>query len=135
MALNLTSRPELSLKDTYVLQLLDPNTEELLFDDEGDAVTITLYGPSSKQYRNAMTAMQNRELKRKAKKEVIKAEEFETESVGILVACSATSTLELDGSLVDNKEAFKSLYSNSSYAWIRTQVDAALGTQSNFLGQ
>lgn len=135
MAFNLNAAPELALKDTYVLHLTNPVSDEKLFDDEGNEVTITLYGTSSKQYRNAVAAMQNRELRRKAKKETAKAEDIENESVSLLTACSVTSTLELDGEPVDNKDAFRSLYGNPAYAWIRSQVDEALGDMTNFLGQ
>jgi hypothetical protein len=133
MAFNLNKAP--TFKDTYVLQLKDAITDELLFEDDKQEVpvTITLFGKSSKQYRNAVTAMQNRELRRKAKKDTATAEQIQKESTDLLVACSATSTLELDGEVVDNKAAFEKLYQNTELSWIRDQVDAALGDDSNFL--
>lgn len=133
MAFDITKVSGLALKDTYELQLKNPATEELLFDDEGKAVTITLYGKSSKQYRNAVTAMQNRELRRKFKKDSATAEQIQDESTGLLVACSATSTLEIDGVAVNDKDSFKQLYTDARFSWIRDQVDEALGDQSNFL--
>ena len=135
MAFNLNKAP--TFKDTYVLQLKDAITDELLFEDDKQQVpvTITLYGKSSKQYRNAVNGMQNRELRRRAKKDVASAEQMQKESTDLLVACSATSTLELDGELVDNKAAFEKLYTNTELSWIRDQVDAALGDDANFLAK
>lgn len=134
MAFDLTGAG-LALKDTYVLELKNPVTEELLVDSDGEPVTITLYGKSSKQYRAAITAMQNRELRRKAKKETATAEQMQDESTNLLVACSADSTLEIDGVPVNDKESFKQLYKDSSFSWIRDQVDTALGDDANFLGK
>jgi hypothetical protein len=133
MAFNLNKAP--TFKDTYVLHLKNPETDELLFEDEAQElpVTVTVYGKSSTRYRNAVAAMQNRELRRKAKKEVATAEQLLKESLDLLVACSATSTLELDGEVVDNKAAFEKLYSNTELSWVRDQVDAAIGDDSNFL--
>jgi hypothetical protein len=56
----------LGLKDATLLQLRHPVTEELLWADKEQTkpVGIDLYGPASKQYRNAITAMQNRALRR-----------------------------------------------------------------------
>lgn len=133
MAFDLTKAAGLALKDTYELQLKNPVSEELLFDDDKKAVTITLYGKSSKQYRNAVTAMQNRELRRKLKKDSATAEQIQEESTSLLVACSATSTLEIDGVAVNDKDSFKQLYTDVRFSWIRDQVDEALGDQSNFL--
>lgn len=135
MAFNLNKAP--TFKDTYVLQLKDAITGEPLFEDDKQQVpvTITLFGKSSMRYRNAVNAMQNRELRRRAKKDSATAEQMQKESTDLLVACSATSTLELDGELVDNKAAFEKLYSNTELSWIRDQVDAALGDDSNFLAK
>lgn len=122
----------LALKDTVTLQLKHPVTEELLVTDKGEAVSIVLYGSSSKQYRNAITAMQNRALKRG--KKVPTAEEMREESVRVLVACSEKAiNLSYKGAPLDNPEAFRDLYNDASFSWLKDQVDAALGDVSNFL--
>lgn len=135
MAFDLTSVSGLALKDTAVLHLKHPVTDELLFDGDKKEVTVTLYGQASKQYRNAITAMQNRELRRKAKKDVATAEQIQDEATSLLVACSADSTLQLDGEAVNDKDMFKKLYTDSRFAWVREQVDAFLGETSRFLSQ
>lgn len=128
----------IALKDTTELHLRHPVTGDKLYSDaEGTkAVTITLYGSASKQYRSAVSAMQNRSLRRQAKKEKTSAEVLKEEGTELLVACSATSSeLTNDGSPVKDPSDFRTLYSDPKYSWIKDQVDEALGDASNFLEQ
>lgn len=130
------SLDSLALKATTELQLRHPVTEELLWADKEQTkpVAIALYGPSSKQYRNAITAMQNRQLRRGKQK--VSAETLREESVKLLVACSDSGVnLTYKDAPLDNEEAFSALYSDPAYAWVKDQVDAALGDPSNFLDQ
>jgi hypothetical protein len=126
----------LSFRDTTDLQLRHPVTDEPLFDgnpEDGKIVGIALYGTSSKQYRTAITAMQNRQLRRQKQK--VNAETLREESVKLLVACSAHG-INLDGPggiALDNEDAFNALYSDPKLAWVKEQVDAALGDPANFL--
>jgi len=128
----------LALKDTFELQLTHPVSGELLFADEERTkpVTITLYGSSSKQYRNALTAMQNRQIKRSSTKKQASAEVMREESTELLVACAATSKeLTLNGKPVKAEADFRELFSDTQYSWVRDQVDTALGDTANFLAQ
>lgn len=128
------SLDSLALKDTTTLQLRNPATDELLFDGE-DVVGIELYGSASKQYRNAITAMQNRALRR-GNKQKATAEDLREESVKLLVACSARGVnLEYNGGPLDSADAFRELYSDPKFSWIKDQVDEAVGDVSRFLGQ
>lgn len=124
----------LALKDTVELQLKHPVTEELLFADaeQTKPVSIIIFGTSSKQYRNALTAMQNRQLKRG--KKPASAEQMREEGVALLVACSEKAVnFQYNDEPLDNDAAFESLYKDSAYSWIKDQVDAGLGDVSNFL--
>lgn len=127
------SLDSLALKDTTQLQLRHPVSDEPLFD--GDKIVgIELYGTSSKQYRNAITAMQNRQLRRGKKQ--VNAETLKEESVSLLVACSASGVnLTYQDAALDNEDAFRALYSDPKFSWVKDQVDAALGDPSNFLDQ
>lgn len=129
----------LSLKDTATLHLRHPVSMEYLYADpetKQKPVTIELYGTASKQYRNAVTAMQNRKLKRDMKKEKATAEVLKEESLKLLLACSAgSSELAIGKSPVNDEESFRALYSDPKLSWIRDQVDEALGDVSNFLEQ
>lgn len=124
----------LAAKETTELQLRHPATDEPLFADEAKTkpVAIVIYGTSSKKYRDAVSAMQNRQLKRG--KKTVSAEVMREEGVELLVACSDKAiNLALDGQPVDNAEAFRKLYTDPSYGWLKDQVDSALAEVSNFL--
>ena len=124
----------LSLKDTVSLQLRHPVSEELLFADEAKTkpVEIELHGTSSKEYRNAITAMQNRALKRGKKQ--ASAEVMKEEGIELLVACSAKAkNFSYGGKPVGDDEAFRTLYGDAKFSWLKEQVDAGLGDVSNFL--
>jgi hypothetical protein len=124
----------LALKETTEVELLHPVSGEVLIDSEGNKVTISLYGTSSKQYRNAITAMQSRALKRGKKQ--LSVEEMRKEGVELLVACSdKINSLTYKGAPVDNDSAFRELYADPKFSWLREQVDAAVGDVSSFLGQ
>lgn len=133
----------LAFHDTFALHLVHPVTQDKLYvkakdgqDDETKPVTISLYGTASKQYRNAVTAMQNRQLRRQAKKDKPSAEVIREESVSLLVACAATSTnLAHNGKPVIDSEGFRALFSDPTLSWVKDQVDEALGDTANFLAQ
>lgn len=131
MSFNLNT---LAVPETTELHLVHPVTQELLYADadQKEAVVIVLYGQSSRKYRAAVSAMQNRALKRGKKQ--LTAEQMQDEGVELLVACSDKAlNLELDGKPVDNPEQFRKLYSDPKFSWVREQVDSALAEISNFL--
>jgi hypothetical protein len=124
----------LSLKDTTSLHIKHPVTDELLYADEAKTkpVEIELYGTGSKQYRNALTAMQNRALKRGKKQAT--AEVMRDEGIELLVACSAkANNFAYNGKPLNDDSAFRALYGDASFSWLKEQVDAGLGDVSNFL--
>lgn len=126
----------LALKDTTLLQLRHPVSDELLWEDKEQTkpVGINLYGPASKQYRNAISALQNRQLRRGKKN--VNAETLREESIGLLVSCSENGVnLEYNGAALDSADAFREFYSDPKFAWAKEQVDNALGDPANFLDQ
>lgn len=126
----------LALKDTFNLHLVHPTTGDKLYAsaDESKPVEIVLYGTSSKQYRSAVSAMQNRQLRRQAKKEKPSAEIFREEGVNLLVACGAgANNLAVDGEPVGTPETFRKLFSDPRFSWVKDQADEALGEVGNFL--
>lgn len=126
----------LALSADHSLHLRHPVSGDKLYadKDEKEAVEVLLYGTASKQYRNAVSAMQTRQLRRNAKKEKPSADVMNEEAVELLVACSAGSkNLSLDGKAVTSADDFRKLYSDPRYSWLRAQVDEALGEVGNFL--
>ena len=132
MTFNLSS---LAKADTALVQLRHPVTDEFLFadDEKTQPVQIEIYGTSSKQYRSALTAMQNTRLKRG--KKVMSAEQIRDESIDLLVTCSIRGiNLDYKGKPLEG-EAFRALYSDNSYDWLKDQVDEAIGDAQTFLGK
>lgn len=134
----------LALKDTFDLTLKHPLTgDDLTVKNkagEQEPVSITLYGTASKQYRNALQAMQQRALRRNARKEKPSVEVMTEESITLLTACSAgAKNLSVDGADVgvgepeDIAASFKKLYADPRFSWVKDQVDEALGDRGNFL--
>lgn len=132
MEFNLDS---LALNDTTELHLRHPVTGEHLYAD-GDAkkepVVSILYGTSSEQYRQAVTNMQNRALKRG--KKPLTAEQMKAEAIELLVACSERiNNLTYKGKPVDNSSAFRELYNDPKFSWLKDQHDETIGDISAFL--
>lgn len=129
----------LALKeDTVDVQLRHPATGELLFSDEAKTlpVAVVAYGKASKQYRNAVNAMMNRSIKRKAKKEKESAEVMTEEGITLLVAVtSAFKELAIAGKVPTTEADFRSLYADPAYSWIKDQVNDFVGDDANFLAQ
>jgi hypothetical protein len=115
----------------------------LLYDDLGSPVTISLYGPGSKVYRQAIADMQDRMLKRGKKQPSAAA--MREENVQLLVACSFNSenlvrpVKDEDGNEVykpvRSAADFKAVYDNPAFGWLKDQVSAAMDDVSNFLEQ
>ena len=124
----------LALTNTVTLQIRHPVSDDLLFADEDKekSVNIELHGTSSKEYRNAITAMQNRALKRGKKQ--ASAEVMKEEGVELLVCCSVKiSNLSYEGKPVNDDASFRAIYGDAKYSWLKDQVDAMLGDNANFL--
>lgn len=120
---------------TFELHLLHPITDEPLFADadKTEPVKISLYGTSSKQFRNASLANQNAYIKRG--KKPLTAEGVQASRVDLLVACSDKAiNLTYNGAAIDDASTFRSLYSDPQFEWLKDQCDAAIGEISNFLG-
>jgi hypothetical protein len=129
MAFKISSK---AVQPVATLHLVDPETDTKLYDDNGEAVVIEVYGKASKQYRDALAALARKHLMRKGK-----PQSFDTnieDNVEILVAISKTSNLELaDGTPVTNADAFRKLYSDASLFWIKDQVQELLEDTAAFL--
>lgn len=129
----------LALKeDTFEMQFRHPATSELLFSDDEKTkkVSVNLYGTASKQYRNALRGMQDRQLKRNAKKEKPSSEIFKEEGLSLIVACiDGFNNFAVGGKVPTTEADFRELLGNPQFSWIKDQIDEALGDTSNFLPQ
>ena len=127
----------LAIAETSFLQLKHPATDEPLFADaeQTQPVGIKLYSTGSKQYRAAITAMQNRALKRNAdKRNKPTAADMRAEGIDLLASvCIEAENFSYNGMTLDNKEAFRTLFEDDSMSWCKEQVDSFLADVSNFI--
>lgn len=129
----------LALSDETTVQLVHPVTEVPLFapvkkgeDAESKPVQVTVKGTASQAYRKAVDAMMKKAAKR-GKREAT-PEEIREQSVDFLVALSVKiDNLTVDGEAVDSAEAFRKLYSDARFDWVKDQVNAAISDVQGFL--
>ncbi len=125
--------------DAQPLQLVNPKSQAPIFvpkadgsDDETKPVTISLYGTASRQYRKAVDAMMKKNNRRGNKQAT--PDEMRESSVDFLVALAAGSeNLSLDGEDVVGPEAFRKLFADDRYSWVKEQCDAFLGNTETFI--
>jgi hypothetical protein len=125
-----------TVKETTEVELVHPITGEVLTNDDGSAMTITVYGPYSKEYKQVMHAQQNKRLakaKRMNGKMDLNAEELEAGALDLLVKCTKGWKITLDEGLEKFSEAkVREVY--TELPWVRDQVEAVMGDTRAFLG-
>ena len=134
MALSNIGKP----KDTTEVELTHPITGEMLLNDDGSTMTVTVYGPYSDTYRKINHDQQNKRLMRAQRtggKVNLTAEEIEASGLELLVKCTADWKITLeDGKGVEpfSHDAARDVY--TQYPWLREQIDAVFGDTKAFLG-
>jgi hypothetical protein len=135
MSFNLSA---LALKDTTTFQLRHPVTGEELFADSPtntQPVEFEIHGTSSKVWRQAVAAMAAKQ-KRRGNNKNISVEVMREDNAELLANITESITnLDIDGQALDNQDAYKALYLDSRFNWVKDQVDAQLGDNSGFLTQ
>lgn len=127
MSFNIKKR---ALSETTFVHLCDPETGVELFDDDKQAVGITICGKASAEYRDAIAELSRKGLTRKNR-----PQSFDTQvkdNVDILVSISKSATFEYEGVAVDTAEMFNKLYSDRTLFWIKDAVQEALEDAANF---
>ncbi len=125
---------QLALEEQAALHLTHPATGYALYADkkEEKPVEIVLKGQASQSYRKAIDLMLKNDAKRGGKKAT--PEQARAEGIEFLVAVSVEiKNLVLDGQPVDNAEAFRKLYSDDRYGWMKTQINDFLQANDSFL--
>lgn len=128
----------LQLQDTTTLHLRNPATDEPLYADEAETkpLELVLYGKASKVHRSWLTqAMRRSEIEQKSKKKK-SADELLAENAKFFATMTKeVRNFDLDGRVLDNKEAFEALFSDTRLLWIGEQVAEALGDVEGFLAK
>ena len=136
MSFNILAK-NLQLTDTTVLHLEDPASGDPLYADEAETLplTVELYGKASKVHQKYWAALYRKnELEQKTKKKAKTAEELLADNADHFATLTKSmDNFDLDGLVLDNKDAFKKVYADPRLLWINEQVAAKLGDQESFL--
>jgi hypothetical protein len=122
---------KLAVAATSIIDLEDPNGD-LLVNDKGDTISVTVYGPGSKQFQKA-SGIRNRAILdyvRKGGKKLKDDEQRELDA-DFLASCTVSfngfTYKEFTG-----YEMFKNAYLDPSIGFVSEQVNKAIGDWSNF---
>ena len=122
-------------KETTDVTLYNPVNSEVLTNEDGSEMTVTVHGPYSKKYKAISHAQQNRRLQKAQRtggKLNLSAEEIEASALDLLIKCVVGWSITLGGERPDCTEA-KVREVFEALPWVREQVDAALGDAQAFL--
>lgn len=121
----------LAVAATSTIDLEDPNGETLV-NEKGETISVTVYGPGSKQFQKA-SGVRNRailEYVRKGGKKMKDDEQRELDADFL-----ATCTVSFNGFVykdLTGVEMFKAAYLDPSIGFIAEQVNKAIGDWANF---
>jgi hypothetical protein len=122
-------------KETTDVTLYNPITSEVLTNDDGSEMTVTVHGPYSSKYKSISHQQQNRRLQKAQRtggKLNLSAEEIEASALDLLVKCVADWNITLGGEKPEcNESKVREVFTD--LPWVREQVDAALGDAQAFL--
>lgn len=121
----------LAVNPTSVVELESPDGEQLL-NAEGEKISITVYGPGSKQFQKAQSA-RNRTLLEYVRKggKKMKDDEQREMDAEFLAACTVSFNNFVYKDL-SGAEMFRAAYMDASIGFISEQVNKAIGDWANF---
>jgi hypothetical protein len=122
-------------KETTDVVLYNPVTSEILLNEDGSEMTITMHGPYSQKYKAVSHAQQNRRLQKAQRtggRLSLTAEELESSALELLVKCVEDWNITLGGEQPQCTEGkVRDLF--EALPWVREQVESAIGDAQAFL--
>lgn len=122
---------KLAVKETAVIELETPDGEPLL-DENGKVLSVTVYGPGSKQFQRAQ-GKRNRAILDHVRKggKKMKDEEQRELDAEFLADCTASFNGFVYKDLT-GYDMFKAAYLDPAIGFIAEQVNKAIGDWANF---
>ena len=124
---------QFAVSETGILHLRDANDEPMVGED-GQPMTITGYGPGSREYNRAQAAQQNRlirKLQRKGKTDET-AEQKIREQAEFLADCTKEFSSNIMLGDLKGRELFLGVYQESKVGFIAEQFNRWLNDWANF---
>jgi len=121
----------LAVSDTTIIELESPQGEALT-NEKGDTLSVTVYGPGSKQFQRAQS-VRNRAILEYVKKGGKKMKDGEQRELDAEFLASCTVSFNGFGYKdLTGYEMFKAAYLDTSIGFISEQVNKAIGDWANF---
>jgi hypothetical protein len=122
-----------AVEETSILELVGADESPLVGED-GQRMTVTLYGPGSKPYAKAQAAQSNRMLDRLKKKGRADqgAEEKAREEAEFLAGCTKEFSANIEYESLKGEALFRAVYADASIGFIAEQVGKHIGEWGNF---
>lgn len=125
---------ELEVEETSTLALLS-TTDQPLIGDDGKPITVTVYGPGSKQYQRAKTNQSNRYLRRMGRKGSnadATSEERITDDANLLTACTVSFSDNFKYGGEPASDHIADIFKNTKLGFIGEQVAKHIAEWGNF---
>ena len=126
---------KLAATETSIVELVGGD-DAPLYDDKGQRLSITVYGPGTKVYQRAQARQQNLlvdKIKKRGKMDQSGEEKLAEQAV-FLAACTVSfngfTYPPADG--LEGQELFRKAYADPSIGFIATQVAAHINDWANF---
>lgn len=121
----------LAVAATSIIELEDPNGESLV-NDNGEIMSVTIYGPGSKQFQKA-SGIRNRAILDYVRKGGKKLKDDEQRELDADFLASCTVSFNGFGYKdLTGYEMFKHAYLDPSIGFVSEQINKAIGDWSNF---
>ena len=120
--------------DLIVVTIKHPSTDEPLKNEDGSEMTITVYAPYSKEYKDVVHGIANKRLKAAQNKKPTDytMEELEAATLESLVKTTKEWNITYDGVKPKLTEAkAKEVY--DKVFWIKGQIEGAVDTSLDFM--
>jgi hypothetical protein len=135
----------IDVADTFEVQIKHPKTGDVIIVGgeakvvEGETVTVggaamsvTVYGPSSRQYRSAQSVASAKLIKRLRAKTEPDPDEDTAATAAFLSACTVSLNNFGYKGQSEGREAYRALYLDPKMGWLTEQVNSAMGDWANF---
>ena len=120
--------------DTITVILKHPVTDDVLMKDDGTEMSVTVYAPHSKEYREVAHQLANKRIQKvqKSKKNSFTSEEVESSVLDLIAGTTK------DWDLIFNKKALKFSVAEAfdlyqKLPWLKSQVVEAQEDYTSFL--
>ncbi len=124
------------VEDGVPMEVVHPETGQVLRDADGKALTITVLGEDSEVYQAHERQSTNRRLKQaqRGRRGGMTAEQIQAETLELVVACTVGwSGIVYEGAALPfSATNARKLY--TALPWLRRQVEQFMGDAGNFFG-